>query len=110
MPREIVKEEEVTLPQVKKLLEQRMTEGELSYLQRLTYDYCTKFSKLSPDKADELLKKLKADGLSPVIATQIVNLMPRSVDELRTVFAVESKPVLPSELEKILSVLNSYRE
>jgi len=110
MPREIIKEEEVTLPQVKKLLEQRMTEGELSYLQRLTLDYCTKFSKLSPERAEELLKRLKEDGLSPIISTQIVNLMPRSVDELRTVFAAESKPVLPSELEKILTVLNSYRE
>ena len=110
MPREIAKEEEVTLPQVKKLLEQRMAEGELSYLQRLTYDYTTKFSRLSPEKAEELIKRLIGDGYSANIATQIVNIMPTSVDELRTIFAGESKPVLPSELEKILTVLNSVRE
>jgi len=109
MPREIVKEEEVTLPQVKKLLEQRQKEGELSYLQRLTYDYTIKFSKLSPEKAEGLLKRLKEEGISPSVASQIVNIMPTSVDELRTVFAGESKPVLPSELEKILSVVNSFR-
>ena len=110
MPREIVKEEEVTLPQVKKLLEQRMAEGELSYLQRLTYDHCTKFSKLAPDKAEELLAKLKLENLSANIATQLVNIMPTSVDELRTIFASENKPMLPSELEKVLSVLNSCRQ
>lgn len=110
MPREIVKEEEVTLSQVKKLLEQRMAEGELSYLQRLTYDYTTKFAKISPKKAEALLARLKEDGLSSSMATQIVNLMPTSVDELRTIFAGESKPALPSELEKVLTVINSLRE
>jgi DNA-directed RNA polymerase subunit F len=110
MPREIVKEEEVTLPQVKKLLEQRSAEGELSYLQRLTYEYTMKFSKLSPEKAEELFKRLKEDGISASIASQIVNVLPTSVDELRTIFAGESKPVLPSELEKVLSVVNSFRE
>jgi len=110
MPREIMKEVEVTLPQVKKLLEQRQKEGELSYLQRLTYDYTVKFSKLSPEKAEGLLKRLKEEGISPTAASQIVNIMPTSVDELRTIFAGESKPVLPSELEKILSVVNSSRE
>jgi|APFre7841882590_1041340.scaffolds.fasta_scaffold253575_1 DNA-directed RNA polymerase subunit F len=110
MPRETLKEEETTLPKVKMLLEQRLKEGELSHLQRLTYDYATKFSKLSPEKADELLKRLKEEGVSAVIASQIVNIMPSSVEELRTIFSGESKPVLPSELEKILSVVNSFRE
>jgi len=110
MPREVVKEEVLTLPQVKKLLEQRAKEGELNYLQRLTYDYSVKLSKLSPEKAEELLKRLVSDGISPPVAAQIVNIMPKTVDELRTVFASESKPFLPSELEKILTVVNSFRE
>ncbi|MCQ5377392.1 MAG: RNA polymerase Rpb4 family protein [Candidatus Methanomethylicia archaeon] len=110
MPREIVKEEETTLPKVKVLLEQRMKDGELSHLQKITYEYSTKFSKLSAERADELLSRLKADGISPTIATQIVNILPSSVEELRTIFAGEGKPMLPSELEKILSVINSFRE
>ena len=110
MPRETLKEEETTLPKVKMLLEQRLKEGELSHLQRLTYDYATKFSKLSPEKADSLLQRLKEEGVSAVIASQIVNIMPSSVEEFRTIFSGESKPVLPSELEKILSVVNSFRE
>ncbi|MGQ9759372.1 MAG: RNA polymerase Rpb4 family protein [Candidatus Methanomethylicaceae archaeon] len=110
MPREVVKEEVLTIPQVKKLLEQREKDGELSYLQRLTYDYTVKLSKISPEKAEELLNRLKADGISPAIAAQIVNIMPKTVDELRTIFASETRPYLPSELEKILTVLNSFRE
>ncbi len=110
MPREIVSEEEATLPKVKMLLEQRMKEGELSDFQKRTYDYVTKLSKLPADKADELLKRLKEDGISPFIATQIVNIMPQSVEELRMIFMAESKPMIPSELEKILTVINTFRE
>jgi DNA-directed RNA polymerase subunit F len=109
MPREIVREEEASLPKVKMLLEQRMKEGELSDFQKRTYDYATKFSKLSAEKADGLLKRLKDDGISPFIATQIVNIMPESVDELRMIFMAESKPMIPSELEKILTVVSTFR-
>lgn len=109
MPREIVKEEEVTLPKVKLLLEQRQKEGELSHLQKLTYDYATKFSKIDPEKADALLARLKEEGVSGFLATQIVNIMPTSVEELRTIFSAESRPVLPSELEKLLSIINTFR-
>lgn len=109
MPREIVKEEEIYLPKVKGLLEQRQKEGELSHLQKLTYDYASKFSRIDQERADALLARLKEDGVSGFLATQIVNIMPTSVEELRTIFSAESRPVLPSELEKILSIINTFR-
>lgn len=103
-------EEEITLPKVKMMLEQRMKDGELSDLQKRSYDYSIKFSKLSPEKADGLLKRLKEDGISSFISTQIVNIVPQSVDELRMIFMAESKLMVPSELEKILTVVNTFRE
>ncbi|MDI9644591.1 MAG: RNA polymerase Rpb4 family protein [Candidatus Verstraetearchaeota archaeon] len=109
MPREIVKEEEITLPKVKALLERRQAEGELSHLQKLTYDYVSKFSKIEQEKADALLARLKEEGVSAFLATQIVNIMPTSIEELRTIFSAESRPVLPSELEKLLSIINTFR-
>jgi DNA-directed RNA polymerase subunit F len=109
MPREIVKEEEVTLPKVKMLLEQRQKGGELSHLQKITYDYASKFSKIDAEKADALLSRLKEEGISGTLATQIVNVLPTSVEELRTIFSAESRPILPSELEKILSIINMFR-
>jgi DNA-directed RNA polymerase subunit F len=35
--------------------------------------------------------------------------MPESVDELRMIFMAESKPMIPSELEKILTVVSAFR-
>ncbi len=109
MPREIVKEEELTLPKVKMLLEQRQKDGELSHLQKLTYDYSSKFSKIDAEKADALIARLKEEGISPTLAVQIANILPTSVEELRTIFSAESRPVLPSELEKLLSIINMFR-
>ncbi|MDH5807302.1 MAG: RNA polymerase Rpb4 family protein [Candidatus Methanomethylicaceae archaeon] len=109
MPKEVVKEEVLSLPQVKKLLEKRFNEGEPNYLQKITYDYVTKFSKLPPEKAEELMKKLEVEGISPPVAAQIVNIMPKTTDELRILLTTEKKLFLPSELEKILNLINSFR-
>ncbi|MBC7120431.1 MAG: hypothetical protein H5T33_02440 [Candidatus Methanosuratus sp.] len=81
----------------------------MSHLQKLTYDYASKFAKIDAEKADALLARLKEEGVSGLLATQIVNIMPTSVEELRTIFSAESRPVLPSELEKLLSVVNMFR-
>lgn len=111
MPKETIREEEIALPEVKKILEQRQEAGELSYVQKVTLDYATKLSKLSDEKAKELKRRLAEEvGVPRGMAVQIVNLMPHTVDELRTLLAGQSKVFLPSEMERILSILNEYRE
>jgi DNA-directed RNA polymerase subunit F len=110
MPKEIIKEKILTFPQVKKLLEEREKEGGLNYLQKVAYDYVTKLSKLDANKAEELMKKLEIEGISSIVAAQIVNIMPKTIDELRTILSAENKVFLPSELEKILSIINSFRQ
>jgi len=111
LPKEIVKEEEVTLPKVKKILELRQEMGELSYIQKVTLDYAIKLSKLPEEKAEALLEQLMNKASLPrPLAVQIVNVMPKTIDELRTILAGQSKVYLPSEMEKILSIINEFRE
>ncbi|MCC6012948.1 MAG: RNA polymerase Rpb4 family protein [Candidatus Verstraetearchaeota archaeon] len=110
MPKEIIKEKILTYSQVKKLLEEREKEGGLNYLQKITYEYVSKLSKLDADKAEELMKKLEMEGISPIVAAQIVNIMPKTIDELRTILSTENKIFLPSDLERVLSIINSFRQ
>jgi len=111
VPLEVIEGKEVPLPVVKKILEKRLSEEEPSLMQRTTYDHAVKFSKLSPDKALELVEKLQQEfGLSGVTAVQIVNVMPKTIDELRTLMVTENRIFLPSELEKMLSIILSYSE
>jgi DNA-directed RNA polymerase subunit F len=99
----------LTLPQVKKILE-GIGEENLDQFQRRTLDYVKKFSKIDPDKADELLVKLvKEYELDEVEAVQILNCMPETVDELRVFLAGGRKIIEASKLAAIVAILNESR-
>jgi DNA-directed RNA polymerase subunit F len=110
MSEKTAKEKVLTLPQVKKLLES-MGEENLDQFQRRTFDYLSKFSKIDADSAEKLLEKLVGEfGLEEDEAVQIVNCMPKSVEELRVFLAGGRKIIEASKLESIVALLNKYRE
>jgi len=104
------KEKKLTLPQVKKLLES-IGEENLDQFQRRTYDYVSKFSKVDAEAAEKLVEKLEKEfGLDEEEAVQIVNCMPKSVDELRVFLAAGRKIIETSKLEAIVALLDEHRK
>jgi DNA-directed RNA polymerase subunit F len=100
----------LSLPQVKELLES-LGEENLDQLQRRTFDYVSKFSKFDVKDAEKLVGKLVADfGLEESEAVQIVNCMPKSIEELRAFLAGGRKIVETSKLEDIVNLLNEHRK
>lgn len=109
MSKREVGESRLTLPQVKKVLES-IGEENLDQFQRRTFDYVSKFSKLDPDKAEELLQTLIKDyELDEAEAVQIINCMPETVDELRIFLAGGRKIIETSKLTTIVELLNENR-
>jgi DNA-directed RNA polymerase subunit F len=105
-----VREKELTLPQVKKLLES-MGEENLDQFQRRTLDYIAKFSKADAEVAEKLVEKLVTEfGLEKDEAVQIVNCMPKTVEELRVFLAGGRKIIETSKLEAIVALLNEHRK
>jgi DNA-directed RNA polymerase subunit F len=105
-----VTEKRLTIPQVKKIMES-IGEENLDQLQRRTFDYVSKFSKVEPEKTEKLLQKLVGDfGLEEVEAVQIVNSLPKSVEELRVFLAGGRKIIETSKLEAIVNLLNEHRK
>ncbi|MDH7563354.1 MAG: RNA polymerase Rpb4 [Candidatus Bathyarchaeota archaeon] len=103
-------ERSLTLPQVKELL-QSLGEENLDQFQRRTLDYVSKFSKVDAKTAEKLVEKLvKEDGLEEEEAVQIVNCMPRVVEELRVFLAGGRKIIETSKLEVIVAFLNEHRK
>jgi len=110
MVRKILKIQPITAPQVKALLKS-IGEENLNQFQRRTLDYASKFSKLSSESAEKLLKELKEKAeLDEEEAVQIINCMPKSIEELRVFLAGGRRIVETSKLEMILSLLDKYRE
>ena len=110
MPRKIVDSKPATTAEARKTLE-KAKEEELGEFQRRTLDYTAKFAKISPQKAEKLVKELgEKFQLDRKDAIQIANTMPRYVEELRTILAVKGRIIGGTQLEDMLKLVSGYRE
>jgi DNA-directed RNA polymerase subunit F len=79
-------------------------------IQKRTLDYTTKFSKATTEGAKKLRKELETEcGLSEEEAVEVVNIMPKSVEELRTFTSGWRKLLSTEVLEKILQILKTQK-
>ena len=95
----------LTIPEAHQVL-QKVDIEKADQIQKRTLDYTSKFAKTAPESAKKLRKELEAEcGLSEEEAVEVVNVMPKSIEELRT-FTSGWRKLLPTEnLEKILKIL-----
>jgi DNA-directed RNA polymerase subunit F len=110
MPPKPLKEHVLTVAQVKKMLES-LGEEKLDQLQRRSLDYASKFSRIDPEKAETLVKSfVEKFELEKEEAVQLVNCMPKSIEEVRVFLAGGRKIVETSKLQGILSLLDEFRK
>ena len=110
MPRKIVDSKPATTAEARKTLEKAKAD-ELGEFQRRTLDYTGKFSKISPQRAEKLVKELgEKFQLDRKDAIQIANTMPRYPEELRTILTVKGRIIGGTQLEDMLKLINGYRE
>jgi DNA-directed RNA polymerase subunit F len=100
----------LTLSEAHQILEKIDVE-KADQIQKRTLDYTTKFAKITMESAKKLRKQLESDcGLSTEEAVEVINIMPKSIEELRT-FTAGWRKLLPTEtLEKMLKILKSAKE
>ncbi len=110
MPRRISNQKDITIVEAKRILE-KFKEEELGEFQRRTLAFATKFSKTSPAKAEKLLKELVGNfKLDHADAIQIVNCMPLTKEELRTILATKGRVTGTDQLEGILKLVSHFAE
>ncbi|MFW9768067.1 MAG: RNA polymerase Rpb4 family protein [Candidatus Thorarchaeota archaeon] len=110
MPKEIISEEEVTLPQVKKLLAQRGKEGELSFQQSITLEHASAFSRMAPAVSVKVVEKLmKSYDMSRSQAVQIVNIAPTTIEELKSTLSSRTTNLTDEQLIEIVDLIIKSR-
>ncbi|MBT8172012.1 RNA polymerase Rpb4 [Candidatus Bathyarchaeota archaeon] len=110
MARKSLKKQTITVPQVKEALES-IGEEQLDQFQRRSLDYATKFTKVDSDQVTTLEKRLIEDfEVDEEEAVQILNAMPKSIQEIRVFLAGGRRIIETSKLEKILVLLQEYRK
>jgi len=108
MVRKIIKERKITMGEVLDVLNE---EDELGQFQLRVLDYVKKMTKINGKKSEELVKKLLELGdVTEEEAVQIVNIMPKSKEELKTIFYHRKTIIMEEFLNKILEILDAFRK
>ncbi|ACL15921.1 MULTISPECIES: RNA polymerase Rpb4 family protein [Methanosphaerula] len=110
----IISEEKVTLPEVRDTLgrveAQRLgAEQEMSYELRRSIEHANHLAKTSPEQSRALVESLLAlEKMKPDIAYRIANIMPKSRDELRAIYAKERYTLTGEELDEIIDLVMTH--
>jgi len=114
MAKKILSQTPLSIPEVKRLMEER--EGELNSMQLRVLNYVRKYSKLSSEAAEKLIEELMEKfELTREEAVQIADICPTHIEELRAILSGYKRLVsflLFSEekMRAILDLVKKYLE
>jgi DNA-directed RNA polymerase subunit F len=107
-------EERITLQELRDILHTveavRLENGEeMSYELRKSIEHANHLAKSDTGNAKALVGELlKLDKMKPDIAYRITNIMPRTRDELRAIYAKERFTLSGEELDEILDLVTAH--
>ena len=110
----IISEEKVTLPELRSVLSgvesQRIAaEKEMSYEFRRSIEHANQLAKTTPEKARDLVAELvQMEKMKPESAYRIANIMPKTRDEVRAIFAKERFTLTPEEIDTIIETVTTH--
>lgn len=105
----IIETKPVAMPEAKEVMSRREKEKELNYEQKVALDHLKNFTKMKESDAKKMVEELsKTLRMSPETIVQIVNILPKTPDEVRLVFAREKFSLKDEELKNILEIVKKY--
>jgi len=109
---EIINEEPITMSELKDELNKiKKQEKELNFRSNKTLEFLNKFTMLDKAKTQELRKKiadLKIPRFKEQHITKIVDVLPRTISELKLVLQGYTISVTNENLKKIAGILQEY--
>ena len=110
MAEEIDEARPVSISEVKSILKKiEKDREELLYEQKIALEHAHKFAKLNLKSTKELINELlKLEFLKEIHAYKIADLLPSTVDDIKTIFAKERITFGENEVKKILDMVKKY--
>ncbi len=110
---EVLNEEHLSNPEALKILKKIVgiieeKEGSASPLLVKTLRYLSISSKMEPDVAIALKKKLRNYGLKDETIIMLINICPQTIDETRILLELEDKVFETDEVQEILETVKPY--
>jgi len=111
---EIISEKPITLTELKQEIDKiKKRDKELNFRVGKTEEYLSHFITLSKAKEEELIKKLEklnVPRLRDIHITKIVDILPKTVDELKIILQGYTITVNNDNLKKIVDALKDFAE
>lgn len=113
--KEVLDEEYVTVAEAKEILADIEAERAVDEEREMRYElaraieHVNRFAVLDPEESLELVEELQAlEKVDEATAYKITDLLPRTRDELRSVYAQQRYTLSGDELDEILDVVAKY--
>jgi DNA-directed RNA polymerase subunit F len=107
--KKVIDTDPITISEVKNMLGKISEHYELTYEQNLSLDHVTKFSKLDEEEAKKLVEEL-SELIKKTQAIKVTDIMPEDLADLRLIFAKERGSFKQEDMEKILEIVDKYRQ
>ena len=99
----------VSMAEAKEVMTSQEKDKELTYEQKLALEHLNKFTILDAPEAKKLLDEISGVlRMSEETKIQILNLLPKTPDELRMIFTRENFSLKENEIKKILEIIKKY--
>ena len=109
---EVLEKKPMNMSELKEeLSEIKKRDGELSFRAQKTEEYITELSLVKPKDAESLFKeieKMNIPRLKEAQVNKIIDMMPKSVNELKVVLQGYSIPVTNENMKKIVDLVAEY--
>ena len=105
---DVIKEEPVSIPEAKEIMDERGKDKTLAYEQKICIEYFDKIPHISKDKAEKMKVELsEIKSLKPMHIIAIINILPDVADEVHMIMGKES--LKKEEIEKIIEIVRKYK-
>ena len=110
MERKLVSKKLLSYAEAKKLVEERIKEGNYNETTERSWEYLKLFGTGDPELARRTIERLVNDlKLDEIIAVNIVNICPKEPGEVRLILAISKEFIYDEELvKKVLEYVQEY--
>lgn len=109
----MISQEPITMAEVKATLDKSKKASELNYRAQKTHDYLMHNTLADPKKVKEIYEKIEELNVLRLKENHIIKIidtMPGSVEEIKSILTAYPISVTNENLKKIIDVLDDYRK
>ncbi len=108
---DITAEDDVSVHDAKRLLEERKKDRDLVYDQKICLEYLEKVATLTPAQLKNVTEELGGISiLKPRYIAVILSMMPDTEEEVEALFSKERTNLKKEEIKKIVEIVKKYKK